>query len=52
MLERAAGVRADVGEGRFVVETRHLGSRWEVIVEPDAADSLLVIITAYPVSAE
>jgi hypothetical protein len=49
MLEHAMGHRADVLAGRFVVDTRHGGNRWEVIVEPDEVRRLLVVITAYPV---
>jgi hypothetical protein len=47
MLERATTYRSDVCEGRFVIETRHKGKPWQVIVEPDAEDLLLVIVTAY-----
>ena len=50
MLELAAGHRADTLEGRFVIEARHAGTPWEVIVEPDELRQLLVVITAYPVS--
>jgi hypothetical protein len=50
MLERARGHRADVVEGRFVIETEHRRVTWEVIVEPDEIDHLLVVVTAYPVS--
>ena len=49
MLEHAAGHRSDILEGRFVIETRHAGRSWEVIVEPDELRHLLVVITAYPV---
>jgi hypothetical protein len=35
MLERANTYRADVIEGRFVIETAHEHAPWEVIVEPD-----------------
>ena len=35
-------------EGRFAIETRHRGADWEVIVEPDDEDQLLVVVTAYP----
>ena len=48
MLELAAGHRADILEGRFVIDTRHAGRSWEVIVEPDEMRQLLVVITAYP----
>lgn len=50
MLEYATGLRLDVVEGRWVVETRHARSRWEVIVEPDEEIRLLIVVTAYPVS--
>ena len=49
MLERASDYREDVVEGRLVIETRHRGRPWEVIVEPDRERQLLVVITAYPV---
>lgn len=49
MLERALGYRSDISEGRFVIDVRHAGTPWEVIVEPDETDSLLVVVTAYPV---
>ena len=48
MLEFAAGHRPDILEGRFVIDTRHAGRSWEVIVEPDEMRQLLVVITAYP----
>jgi hypothetical protein len=49
ILERATGFRTDVAEGRFVVETRFRGRPWEVVVEPDEVEHLLVVVTAYPV---
>jgi len=49
MLEHASGHRPDIVEGRFVIEVRHAGQAWEVIVEPDEMPRLLVVITAYPV---
>jgi hypothetical protein len=49
MLEDADGYRMDVVEGRWVIETRHRRSQWNVIVEPDPSESLLVVVTAYPV---
>jgi hypothetical protein len=49
MLERASGYCEDVVEGRWVIETRHGGRSWEVIVEPDREPRLLVVVTAYPV---
>ncbi len=50
MLEHAHGHRPDVVEGRFVIETEHKRAQWEVIVEPDEIDHLLVVVTAYRVS--
>jgi hypothetical protein len=47
-LERASLYRKDVVEGRWVIETRHRGKPWEVIVEPDLRGRLLVMVTAYP----
>lgn len=49
MLERASNYRRDVVEGRWVIETRHAGRGWEVIVEPDGVLSLLVVVTAFAV---
>jgi len=49
MLASARRYRQDVAPGRWVIETRHRRRPWEVIVEPDAAEGLLSIVTAYPV---
>jgi hypothetical protein len=49
MLERATGFRPDVVDDRFVVETRFRAASWEVVVEPDEVEHLLVVVTAYPV---
>jgi hypothetical protein len=49
MLERATGFRRDVVDDRFVVETRFRGGPWEVVVEPDEVEHLLVVVTAYQV---
>jgi len=48
MLAAAAADRLDVQPGRFAIDTRHDGRPWIVIVEPDLAGELLVVITAYP----
>jgi hypothetical protein len=50
MLGRAQAYRDDVVEGRFVVQTEHKRAPWEVVVEPDEIDHLLVVVTAYRVS--
>jgi len=49
MLELATNLREDVVDGRWLVETWHLGRSWAVILEPDVEPQLLVVITAYPV---
>lgn len=49
MLEQATSLREDVVDGRWLVETWHLGQLWAVIVEPDVELQRLVVITAYPV---
>lgn len=49
MLQQAKRYRADVFEGRWIIETRHRGRSWEVIVEPDPEEQLLVVVTAFPV---
>ncbi|MBI4443068.1 MAG: DUF4258 domain-containing protein [Acidobacteria bacterium] len=48
MLEKATDLRRDIVEGRWVIGTRHQRRLWEVIVEPDFAEKLLIVITAYP----
>jgi hypothetical protein len=48
MLEHATGFHEDVVEGRWIIESRHLGRPWEVIVEPDPVAQVIVVITAYP----
>jgi uncharacterized protein DUF4258 len=48
MLEYAAGMREDVVEGRWIIETRHASRPWEVIVEPDFDTRTTVVVTAYP----
>ena len=48
MLEGATGYRKDVVPRRWVVETKRGRTPWEVIVEPDSALEILVVITASP----
>jgi hypothetical protein len=50
MLHYAGSFREDVVEGRWVLETRHGKQNWEVVVEPEPDDQLLIIITAYPLT--
>ena len=49
MLSVASGFRPDVVPDRWLIATRHRRKPWEVVVEPDPDDQLLVVITAYPV---
>ena len=49
MMEHATGLTQDVEPGRWVVETKRDSQTWQVIVEPDSIDKLLVVITAFPV---
>lgn len=48
MLSVASELRRDVVPERWVVETRHAGTPWEIIVELDVEAHLLIVITAYP----
>ena len=48
MLEDASDYHEDCEPGRWVVETRHAGCAWEIIVEPVPDEKLLVVVTAYP----
>ncbi|MEQ8764837.1 MAG: DUF4258 domain-containing protein [Planctomycetota bacterium] len=48
MMESADEVIRAVEPGRII--SRFAGRPWEVIVEPDEHDQLLVVVTAYPVS--
>lgn len=49
MMEDATGLREDDEIGRWIVLTVHESEPWEIVVEPDPDDMLLVVITAYPV---
>ena len=49
MLESATSFRVDVVEGRFLNETRFKGRPWEIVVEPDETNHVLVVVTAYGV---
>lgn len=52
MLGRSTSYQADIVDGRWIIETQHRHHPWQVIVEPDEFERLLVIITAYPVWSE
>ena len=49
MMESATGYHEDEEPGRWVVETRHDSRPWEIIVEPDREDRVLVVVTAFAV---
>ena len=51
MLSVATDLSRDIVSGRWVIQTRHDRTPWEVIVEPDVAAHLLIVITAYPVES-
>ena len=39
---------ADEQNGHFVVSTLREGHSWEVVVQPDWTDRVLLVVTAYP----
>jgi hypothetical protein len=47
MFETAIQLRAGRLDGRWIVETVHQLESWEIIVEPDHADRVIVVVTAY-----
>ena len=51
MISVAVNLRENHEPGRWVMDASHESRLWNVIVEPDSADQLLVVITAYPVES-
>ena len=51
MIEVAQSLGVGKAPGRWIVRTSHLGEAWEVVVEPDELDRVIVVITAYKVTA-
>lgn len=51
MLSVATAFRRGAVEDRWIIATRHNSNAWEVVVEPDAQDRSLVLVTAYRVEA-
>lgn len=49
MLQRASRFRPNHEPDRWVIEMKHNGNSWEVIVEPDFAEELLIVVTAYSI---
>jgi hypothetical protein len=50
MLEQSVGYRADAEPGRWIISTTHRNQPWEVIVEPDAGERILIVVTAYNIA--
>lgn len=50
MIETTAAIRRGGAKGRWILETAHDGDVWEVVVEPDERDQVIVVITAYRVT--
>ncbi|MBT3223858.1 MAG: DUF4258 domain-containing protein [Proteobacteria bacterium] len=49
MLEKATSLEKDVVPGRWLVTGKRHHERWEVVVEPDEIDCIVVVVTAYRV---
>ena len=47
MMESPRKILADRFTGRWIIGCRHRNQDWEVIVEPDQEERLIVVITAY-----
>jgi hypothetical protein len=50
MLAKPRSCRRSFLQGRWIVEAVHRHRSWEVIVEPDEDQQVLVVITAYPLT--
>ena len=51
MFEATVLIRPGVAKDRWILETAHDGDAWEVVVEPDEHDRVIVVITAYRVTS-
>jgi hypothetical protein len=49
MFDNAFGYIQDSVEYRWIIKTKHNNRDWEIIVEPDYDEKLLVVITAYSI---
>jgi hypothetical protein len=49
MLEDATGYREDFEAGRRIIKTARGERIWEVLVEPVHDETILLVVTAYPV---
>lgn len=50
MMEDANGLRQDKRLERWIIESEHDSAPWEITVEPDPTDRVVVVITAYRVN--
>ena len=48
MLESPTSVEPSRRQGRWVVSVKLRGRNWTVVVEPDADEHLLYVVTAFP----
>jgi hypothetical protein len=48
MLEDASSLSASTRPGRWEVATRHGGTPWVIVLEPDPDERLLFVVTVYP----
>jgi hypothetical protein len=49
MLHSATNFEKDIEEGRFKIMSSLRNSAWEIIVEPDYQEKVLVLVTAYSI---
>jgi hypothetical protein len=49
MLFNVNSIEKDKEKGRYLIKSKHYGNNWEIIVEPDLDEKLVVVITAYPI---
>jgi len=49
MLHHARSVGRGLVPGRWTIRTRHRRRDWEIIVEPDDAARVIVVVTGYPI---
>ena len=49
MLEEASGMVPDSDPGRCLILTTFRGVAWNVVLEPDHAERIIVVITAFEV---
>ncbi len=49
MFDRATTLRPDKEIGRYVAVSTLHSANWEIILEPDINEKLIVVVTAYPI---